>query len=510
MRSIALAAMAVLLGCSLLPASANVQLHGMFTDNMVLQQGIENPVWGTAEPGEKIAVHINGQKLSTVAGKDGKWMVKLRPMKAGGPYKLLVIGRNSVLCENVMAGEVWVCSGQSNMWWTVKLSANADQEIADAKYPGIRLYTVPQRVSPQPESSVVGKWVECSPETVPGFSAAAYYFGRELYRALNVPIGLIHTSWGGTPAESWTSLKTLKADAELSIYGDRYNEQVAGFEKARADYPKLLEQWKADAEKAKAEGKDAPAEPKAPAYGPYLPSSLYNAMIAPLIPYGIRGAIWYQGESNAGKAYQYRRLFPSMIKDWRRDWAQGDFPFLFVQLANWGPKSDQPLDDYWAELREAQTMTLSLRNTGMALAIDIGDPNDIHPKNKQEVGRRLALNALAKTYGRKIVYSGPMYRAMESEGDSIVLVFDHVDGGLAAKGGDLKGFTIAGADQKFVPAQAKIVGRTVVVRSPEVRDPAAVRYSWAINPDGNLYNEAGLPASPFRTDDWPGKTVNNK
>lgn len=513
MRSISLTALVLFLSCAFLagiPAVADVQMHGMFTDNMVLQQGIRNPVWGTADPGEKIAVHFNGQKLSTVAGEDGKWMVRLEPMKAGGPYKLLVIGRNNVLCDNVMVGEVWICSGQSNMWWTVKLSANPDEEIANAKHPRIRLYTVPQKVSPRPESNVAGKWVECSPETVPGFSAAAYYFGRELHKALNVPIGLVHTSWGGTPAESWTSLDTLKADPELSVYGDRYSEQVANFEKAGADYPKLMEQWKADAEKARSEGKDAPAEPKAPAYSPYLPSSLYNAMVAPLVPYGIRGAIWYQGESNAAKAYQYRRLFPTMIKNWRREWAQGDFPFFFVQLANWAPKTDRPIDDEWAELREAQTMTLSLKNTGMAVAVDIGDPNDIHPKNKQEVGRRLALNALALTYGRKLTCSGPIYRTMEPEGDSIVLVFDHVGGGLVAKDGDLKGFTIAGSDQKFAPARANIIGNTVVVSSPMVRSPVAVRYSWAVNPDGNLYNKAGLPASPFRTDGWPGVTVDKK
>ncbi len=512
MRSISLAALVIVLSCLLLavPAAADVQMHNLFCDNMVLQQGMKVPVWGTADPGEKIAVSFNGQKVTTKAGSDGKWMVRLEPMKAGGPYKLLVVGKNMVLCENVMVGEVWVCSGQSNMWWTVKLSANSDEEIANAKYPNIRLFTVPQRVEPEPVSNVDGKWVECSPETIPDFSAAAYYFGRELHKTLNVPIGLIHTSWGGTPAESWTRLEVMKADPELSIYAARYDQQVADMEKAKADYPNVLAKWKEDSEKAKAEGKEAPAEPKAPAFGPYLPSSLYNGMIAPLIPYGIKGAIWYQGESNAAKAYQYRRLFPLMIKNWRKDWGQGDFPFLFVQLANWAPKSDQPMDDYWAELREAQLMTLSLKNTGMAVAVDIGDPTNIHPANKQEVGRRLALNALAMSYGKKLVYSGPIYRAMEPEYGAIVLVFDHIGGGLVAKGDTLKGFTIAGEDRKFVPAEAKIVGNNVVVSSPQVKDPVAVRYSWAINPDGNLYNKAGLPASPFRTDDWPGKTVENK
>lgn len=513
MRKVSIVAMMVFLSCVLLagaPASANVQLHNLFCDNMVLQRGMKVPVWGTAAPGEKVAVSLNGQKLTTKAGSDGKWMVSFEPMKAGGPYKMLIVGTNMVLCENVMIGEVWVCSGQSNMWWTVKASNNAEQEIADAKYPNIRLFTVPLKSAPVPQTEVQGKWVECSPETVPTFSAAAYYFGRELFKTLNVPIGLIHTSWGGTPAESWTRREWLRTDEDFKSILDSYDKQMADYDKAKADYPKLMEQWKQGSEKAKAEGKPAPSEPGTPAYGPWLPSGLYNAMIAPLIPYGIKGAIWYQGESNAPRAYQYRKLFPAMIKNWRKDWGQGDFPFLFVQLANWAPKSEEPYDDYWSELREAQTMTLSLKNTGMAVAIDIGDPISIHPTNKQEVGRRLALNALSIAYGKKLTYSGPMYRAMEPEYGTIVLVFDHIGGGLVAKDGALKGFTIAGEDKKFVPAEAKIVGNNVIVSSPDVKDPVAVRYSWAINPDGNLYNKAGLPASPFRTDDWPGVTVDAK
>jgi len=508
MRKIFLAALFILLSC--IPAAANVQAHSTFSDNMVLQRYMKVPVWGTADPGESIRVHFNGQTVTTKADSDGKWEVELAPMKAGGPFKMLLVGNNNVLFENVMVGEVWVCSGQSNMWWTVKLSANADQEIADAKYPNIRLFTVPAAMAAEPTSDLNAKWVECSPETVPNFSAAAYYFGCELFKTLNVPVGLIHTSWGGTPAESWTSLPVLKSDPDFDLIVKRYDDQIAGYEKVKAEYPGLLAQWEKDAEKAKAEGKPAPEKPKEAAYNPWIPSSLYNAMIAPLIPYGIKGAIWYQGESNAAKAYQYRKLFPDMIKNWRKDWGEGDFPFLFVQLANWAPKSEEPYDDYWSELREAQTMTLSLKNTGMALAIDIGDPDNIHPGNKQEVGRRLALNALGIAYGKKIVYSGPIYRAMEPEYGTIVLLFNHLGGGLVAKGDALKGFTIAGADKKFVPAQAKIDGNYVVVSSPEVKDPVAVRYSWAINPDGNLYNKAGLPASPFRTDDWPGVTADKK
>ncbi len=509
MRTISLAALVIVLSCMMIPAAANIQAHSTFSDNMVLQQGMKVPVWGTAAPGENIRVHFNGQTAKTTADSDGKWMVRLEPMMAGGPFKMLLVGNNNVLFENVMVGEVWVCSGQSNMWWTVKASNNAEQEIADAKYPKIRLFTVPAAMAAEPTSNLNSKWVECSPETVPTFSAAAYYFGRELFKSLNVPIGLIHTSWGGTPAESWTSLAVLKSDPDFDAIVKRYDDQIAGYEKVKTEYPGLLAQWEKDAETAKAEGKPAPEKPKEAAYNPWIPSSLYNAMIAPLIPYGIKGAIWYQGESNAARAYQYRKLFPDMIKNWRKDWGEGDFPFLYVQLANWAP-SPPEYNDTWAELREAQTMTLSLKNTGMALAIDIGDTGSIHPTNKQEVGRRLALNALAIAYGKKLVYSGPIYRAMEPEYGTIVLVFDHLGGGLVAKDGDLKGFTIAGADRKFVPAQAKIVGNTVVVSSPEVKDPVAVRYSWKINPGGNLYNKADLPASPFRTDDWPGVTADKK
>ncbi|MGB9624270.1 MAG: sialate O-acetylesterase [Phycisphaerae bacterium] len=481
-----------------LPAAAAVKLPAVIGDNMVLQRDMKVPIWGTADPGEKVTVTIGDQKAATTAGADGRWMVRLDPLKAGGPFEMTVAGNNKITLKDILVGEVWVCSGQSNMAMTVKAAANAHEEISAAKYPDIRLFTVARKVAATPQSDTQGSWVRCSPETVGDFSAAAYYFGRHLYRELDVPIGLIHSSWGGTPAEAWTSRSTLEADPALKAIVDRWDEQIANARRAGNA---------AENKRPAARGAKPPADLAA---SPGRPSSLYNGMIQPLIPYAIRGAIWYQGEANAGRAYQYRKLFPAMIQDWRKAWGQGDFPFLFVQLANFQPTKPEPSDSTWAELREAQTMTLSLPKTGMAVIIDIGEAKDIHPKNKQDVGKRLALAALAIAYGKDVAYSGPMYDSMKIEGDRIRLTFKHVDGGLVAKDGKLKGFAIAGADRKFVWAEAQIDGDTVVVHSDKVARPVAVRYAWADNPECNLYNKAGLPASPFRTDDWPGVTATAK
>jgi sialate O-acetylesterase len=348
---------------------------------------------------------------------------------------------------------------------------------------------------------------------VPGFSAAAYFFGRYLHKELNIPVGLIHTSWGGTPAEAWTRREVLEAIEDCAPILKRYEDAVANYPNAMEEYKKKLAEWKDAAAKAKAEGTNPPRRPREP-FGPghpHTPSGLYNAMIAPLIPYGIAGAIWYQGESNAGRAYQYRKLFKAMITNWRKDWGLGRFPFLFVQLANFMQTKPEPGDSAWAELREAQSMALELPNAGMAVIIDIGEADNIHPKNKQDVGKRLALWALADTYGKEMIKSGPIYRSMNVNGNSIVLEFKYVGGGLVAKDGeDLKGFAVAGADRKFVWADAKIVGNTIVVSSDQVTEPVAVRYAWADNPVCNLYNTEGLPASPFRTDDWPGVTAESK
>jgi sialate O-acetylesterase len=494
-------------------ALADIKLPAVIGDNMVLQQGGKVSIWGWAEPGEEVTVGVswNNMKFAVTADKDGKWSFRMNPPKAGGPYEMTLTGKNTITIKNILVGEVWVCSGQSNMQMSVQSSANAEQEIAEAGYPKIRLFSVKLTVAEKPQSDCVGNWSECSPETVPNFSAVAYFFGRELHKQLDVPVGLIHTSWGGTPAEAWTRREVLEADADFVPIVKRYDDAVAKYPEAMKEYEQKLVEWKQAVEKAKAEGKKSSQRPGAP-FGPgnpHSPAGLYNAMIAPLIPYGIAGAIWYQGESNAGRAYQYRTLFPAMIKNWRDDWGQGKFSFLFVQLANFMQTKPEPAESAWAELREAQTMTLTLPNTGMAVIIDIGDAVDIHPKNKQDVGKRLALWAFANTYGKKLVYSGPIYKSMKVDGNSIVLSFDHVGGGLVAKGGEeLKGFSIAGADHKFVWADAKIDGDTVVVSSDKVSEPAAVRYAWADNPVCNFYNKEDLPASPFRTDEWPGVTVN--
>jgi len=493
-------------------AFADVKLPAVIGDNMVLQQGRKIPIWGWAEANEEVMVGVSWHSMQwgVRAGKDGKWQFEMNAPKAGGPYEMTLRGANTITIKNIMVGEVWVCSGQSNMQMSVRSSNNAEEETAAADFPNIRLFTVEREVAQEAKSDCVGSWTLCSPETVPDFSAVAYYFGRELHKELSIPIGLIHTSWGGTPAEAWTRRGELEKEPDFAPILKRSADAIARYPQAKADYEKELEQWKEAAKKAKEEGKPVPKKPRGPSapLNSHTPASLYNAMIAPLIPYGIQGAIWYQGESNAGRAYQYRKLFPAMIKSWRSNWGQDDFPFLFVQLANFMAVKDDPAESAWAELREAQSMTLALANTGMAVIIDIGEAKNIHPKNKQDVGRRLATWALGTTYGRKTVYSGPIYKSMKVDGNRITLSFDHVGGGLVAKGeGPLKGFAVAGADEKFFWADAKIDGDTIIVGSDEVSEPVAVRYAWADNPVCNLYNKEGLPASPFRSDDWPGVTV---
>jgi sialate O-acetylesterase len=502
------------------PVVADVKLPAVIGDNMVVQRDTKVPIWGTAEPGEKVTVILGEQTASAAsatADAAGRWKVQLGPVPAGGPFEMTVAGKNTITLKNILVGEVWAASGQSNMEWSVQASANPKQEIAEAKYPKIRLFTVQKAVASEPKSDCVGKWVECSPETVPGFSAVAYFFGRHLHKTLEVPVGLINTSWGGTVAEAWTSRPALEASADFKPIVDRRDQTFSGYPKAKEQYEKQLAEWKAAVEKAKSEGKEPPKQPPAPRdplSDPNLASNLYNGMVSPLVPYAIRGAIWYQGESNAGRAYQYRKLFPAMIQDWRKAWGN-DFPFLFVQLANFNPGQPEPAESTgesdWAELREAQLLTLSLPNSGMAVIIDIGDAKDIHPKNKQDVGRRLALNALHMSYGKDVVYSGPSFDKMQTEGSTVRLKFKHVGGGLVAQGGGpLKGFAVAGADKKFHVAEARIEGDTVVLHSDQVEKPAGVRYAWANNPAGNLFNNEGLPASPFRTDDWPGVTVDRR
>lgn len=498
------------------PVRAEVQPHVLFSDGAVLQQGIKVPVWGTAADGEKVTVKIQGQEASGVA-QGGKWRVDLPPLKAGGPFELTIAGNGSTITiKDVLVGEVWICSGQSNMQWGVQQSAEPEKTIAESANPKIRLFTVQRKSEPEPQSTVArqkggdGSWHTCGPTSVPSFSAVGYFFGRELQRTLNVPIGLINTSYGGTPAQAWTSRPGLAAVPEFQGFFEADEAAMKRFPEAEKAYKEQVQKWQAQAAELKKQGKQPPRPPQAP-MGPNNPhriAGLYNAMIHPLLPYAIRGAIWYQGESNSGQAYQYRKLFPTMIKDWRTAWGQGDFPFLFVQLAPFTAIVKEPGDSNWAELREAQLLTLTASpNTGMAVITDVGEENDIHPKKKQPVGERLALAARAIAYGEQIEFSGPVYQAMQVKGDKVVLSFSHLGGGLEARGGPLTGFAVCGADKKFVNAYAEIDGQTIVVSSPQVREPIAVRFGWANYPVVNLWNKAGLPATPFRTDDFPGITA---
>ncbi|WP_234734854.1 sialate O-acetylesterase [Tellurirhabdus bombi] len=486
-------------------AKADISLPTLITDNMVLQQKTDVALWGWARPGETVKVKASWLRSSvkTEADQQGNWLVRIPTGKAGGPYKLTFSGDNSIEVNNVLLGEVWLCSGQSNMHFPVAKGksswetgvTNADEAIPKANYPGIRMFTVERKVAETPQKNVKGAWIECSPQTVGDFSAVAYFFARDVYEKTGFPIGLINSSWGGTPAESWTQREVLESyssflpilrryEQGLTTYEKdyaAYKEQVAIYQKERAENPKLT--------------RSAPREPIG-VNSNKSPYKLYNAMIHPLAPYTLKGVIWYQGESNADRAYQYRRLFPMMIDNWRTVWNQPLLPFYFVQIAP--HRSQNP------EIRESQLVTMqTVSNTGMAVTTDWGDSLDIHPRNKEVVGERLARWALAKQYGqKKLPYSGPIYRSMKTEGNKIRLQFDHVDKGLVAKDGTLREFTIAGADSVFVPAQATIDGKQIVVWSNQVAKPVAVRFAWRYVPDPNLFNGAGLPASPFRTDQW--------
>ncbi|MBN1589524.1 MAG: 9-O-acetylesterase [Pirellulales bacterium] len=465
-------------------AWAEIKLPALVGSNMVLQCDMPVPVWGWAEPGETVTVRFAGQSVEATAGADGRWQATLAKLKTGKPAPMVIEGSKSgkVVLKNVLVGEVWLCSGQSNMDMSTAGVNNAKAEIAAAKYPKIRLFKVNRELADKPKDNCVGQWVPCSPKTVPGFSAVGYFFGRELQKDLNVPIGLIQSAWGGTPAESWTAMPALEAQSSLAPLLARWEKQVKKDKRALRS--------------------------------PHRPSSIFNAMIAPLVPYTIRGVIWYQGESNATRAYQYRTIFPTMIRNWREIWGQPELPFGFVQIAPYqynkrkNPRNVQCCPELW----EAQLLTLkSLPVMGMAVTTDIGNINNIHPKNKQDVGKRLGLWARATVYGKKdLVYSGPIYRSMKIDGDTIRLTFDHVGGGLSTSDDKpLSHFTIAGKDQQFHPAQAKIDGDTIVVSSDQVKQPVAVRFGWHETAEPNLVNKEGLPASPFRTDSWKGVTEGN-
>jgi sialate O-acetylesterase len=506
-----------------LPVMADVSLPAFFSDGLVLQQGKPVAIWGTAGDDEDVRIQFAGQTKVTQADLDGQWRITLDPMPASAiPADMTVSGKNSITLKNILVGEVWICSGQSNMQWTLAQSANAQQEIAAANFPQIRMFSVERATAMEPAANVKGTWQEASPANAGTFSAVAYFFGRHLHQALKVPVGLINTSWGGTRIEAWTSMESLNdrpcAAQLLSDWNGIRNAwnpvaENAKFEVAKAEWQSQVKAAKeANSNLPDAEKKPLPAAPRPPDdpnKTPHYPAVLFNAMVAPLIPYTIQGAIWYQGESNQNRAFQYQELLPNMINDWRTRW-NDEFSFYIVQLASYGnrlPVTTEPgLPDTWAELQEAQYLTaMTLPKTGLAVTNDIGEEKDIHPKNKQEVGRRLALWALARDYGKtSIVPSGPLFRNSVVEGGKIRLQFDHVGGGLKSRdGGPLKHFQIAGEDQKWVWAEAHIQGSEVVVSSPSVPAPVGVRYAWAAWPEGaGLINAAGLPASPFRTDEF--------
>jgi len=503
----------VAVSCLASTVHADVTLPALIGSNMVLQQGAAACVWGTADAGEKVTVEVCAQKVAATADDAGEWKVKLQPIKTGGPFDMTITGKNSIKLENVMFGEVWICSGQSNMAMSVHGSYNAFGEELEANYPNIRLFTVGRVTSDKPLKQVKGNWAPCSPDTVKYFSAVGYFFGRKIHQELGVPVGLINTSWGGTPAEAWTSAETLADDYYTPLH-ERWTAIIDGYPEAVKKYnEETIPAWKEAVAKAKAEGETPPRRPYAPQgpSSPHRPSNLYNAMIAPLLNSPIAGAIWYQGESNAGRAYQYRKLFSDMIQDWRAKWGQPEFPFFFVQLANFTAVAPQPGESAWAELREAQNMALALPKTGMAVIIEIGEATNIHPKNKQDVGKRLAMAALGVAYGKDVAWSSPLYDSMCIEGDKVRIKFKYAFDGLTTPNcAPVNGFAIAGVDRKFYWADAKIEGDGVVVWSKTVPKPVAVRHGWSNNPVCNLYNGAGLPASPFRTDTWPGLTVNNQ
>ncbi len=489
-------------------ARADVRLPAIIGNNMVLQADKSLAIWGWAEPGEDVTVTLGESKAAAKADANGNWSVKLPAQKASATAaEMTVAGKNTIKLTNILVGEVWAGSGQSNMQWSVTNSSNKDQEIFAANFPQIRLFLVPNRLSSKPLNDVNAGWVVCSPETIPNFTAVLYFFGREIHKTLNVPVGLIGVSWGGSRIEPWITYEQFAAQPELKPELDNINKARADYTTAMATRKQLIpaiKAWVEAAEKAAAAGEeipDAPAVPGNPLNQFTSPSAMYNGMVHGLVPYALRGFLWYQGESNRGQGMHYADLMKGLITNWRSLWGSPDLPFLYVQLAPYKYEgSELALPEIW----EAQTAALAVPNTGMAVTTDIATIGDIHPPNKQDVGKRLALWALAHTYRKSdLVYSGPLYDSMAVEGDKIRIKFKHTSPGLVARDGKpLSWFSIASEDKQFYPATATIDGDTVVVTSPKVPKPVAVRFGWNQIAEPNLSNKANLPASPFRTDRW--------
>ncbi len=487
------------------PTWADVVLPDVIGSNMVLQQGVGATIWGWAEPGEEVTVSVGDNKATTKTNAAGDWRVQLKPLASGDKVEMTVQGKNTIKLTNILVGEVWLGSGQSNMQWSVTQSLNPQEEVAAAKYPNIRLFLVPLVPSGTPATRVNARWVECSPETVGNFSAVLYFYGRHLHNELKVPVGLIASAWGGTRIEPWIPPVGFESQPELASLLDQVRTSNQRYNQQLLQQVRQLKTWLAQAENASANQKDLPPFPTIPNHplnSNGAPTGLYNGMIHPVAPFAIRGAIWYQGESNNGMGMQYFTLMKGLIEGWRRVWSNPELAFYYVQLApfKYGNRNEADLAGIW----EAQTATLAVPHTGMAVTTDIGNVSDIHPKNKQEVGRRLALWALMQDYGRKdTVYSGPLYESHAVELDQIRIKFKHSGSGLASRDGKaLTWFTIAGEDKKFVSATAKIEGNSVLVGSSKVTSPVAVRFGWNQSAEPNLSNKEGLPASPFRTDTW--------
>lgn len=549
-------------------AFAKISLPAIFGDNMVLQRGIKVPVYGWGDAGEPVTVDFMGKTYKTTTGADGKWSIKLGTYKAGGPYQMHIKGNSTdITYSNILIGDVWLASGQSNMEFGIQTEKHGADAIAKATDNQIHFFYVPMNLSlnpvydivPQSPASPNGKWLVCSPQILAdphfawhGFSAVGLYFAEQLRKSEKVPMGMIGSYRGGTPVQGWISIEGLKQgpqDPMITRYVDTHQRSIDNFDEATKTYPQrlaayqdslkvwnaevgnaysqTLKQWEQDVAKAKANNQPAPVRPKPskpapvapvdPLGGYQSPTLCYNGVIAPLVGYGLKGVIWYQGETNGdgmGDAVEYKDLFPKMILDWRAKWGLGDFPFLYMQLPNFRAAATTPSQGNWPWVREGQAKTLSVPNTGMATITDAGVATDVHPTNKLVPGNRLALVAQNKVYGHKVVASGPVYKSMKVEGNKIIISFNEVHKGLTAASlvGDdvipsdtkeLNGFGIAGDDHKFYWAKATITGHTVTVWADEVPNPQAVRYNWADNPPGNLYNKNGLPAGPFRTDNWP-------
>lgn len=489
---------------------AELKLPAIIADHMVLQQQLADPIWGWDTPGTTLTVSFAGQVKTTTAGQDGKWTVKLDPMPANAtPQAMTIKGSSEHVLQDILVGEVWMCSGQSNMQFGLSGDWNGDLEALGSEIPGIRLISVPQVGTQELQTDFKGQWAACTPETSRDFSAVGFFFGRHLHRVLGVPVGLIDNSWGGSAAEAWVRRTSLEQDPRFKLLMERTVQQETALTSpaAKARHEAAMTASRAAAAKAKAENKPQP-KPRRQATGWLTgnarPGNIFNGVVYPTLGYGMKGVIWYQGESNASRAWEYAQLFPFMIQQWRAEWKQGDFPFYWVQLADFMAEKAEPAESAWAELRESQTKTQALPNTGQAVIIDLGEGKDIHPKNKRDVAARLARLALAKDYGVKLPFRSPEFKSVAFAGNKAMVTLDLF-------GSDLRpfdvaepvGFTVCGEDQVWHHAKGRIIGKDQVeVSSDQVAKPIAVRYAWADNPVCNLFSKDGLPVTPFRSDDF--------